>query len=185
MHDTMIHDMGLCVPSLPSLPSLPDALIRSLSAQNAFKRSKPFQGAPKRTETIPDTSKRSRNIPKHLQNVLQTLPNTKRSHTIQNGSKTLQVVPKLSLTFPILIHALCLLTYHTIPWHTMQYHTHHKNHTYGIGVATCIKSCMCSSLRQAHSHDAYVFHARNTSGFCTCHLRLENIDIRSLGHSCF
>ena len=64
-------------------------------------------------------------------------------------------------------------------------HTHHKNHTYGIGLATCIKSCMCSCFRPVLSHEAYVFHARSMSGFCFCQLHLEESETRSLGHSCF
>ena len=46
-----------------------------------------------------------------------------------------------------------------LPYHR----THHKYLTYRIGLATCIKSCMCSSFRRAPSHEAYVFHSRSTS----------------------
>ena len=54
-----------------------------------------------------------------------------------------------------------------------------QNQTCGIGLATCIKSCVCSSFRLAPSHDAYVFHARSTSGFCICQLRLKTFKFRT------
>ena len=87
------------------------------------------------------------------------------------------------------VHNASRLTCHTIPYHKglcLPYNnTHHKNHTYEIGLSTCIESCMCSSFRQAPYHGAYVFHARSTSGICICQLRLEQCKTRSLGHSCF
>ena len=106
--------------------------------------------------------------------------------TYSNDSKTLQAAPERSQTFPNYLSDYAYLQ--TIPHHTMgiclpYHHTHHKNHTYQIHLATCIKSCMCSSFRPAPSHEAYVFHARSTSGFCIRQLRLEKSKTQSLGHS--
>ena len=113
---------------------------------------------------------------------LPIVPKTLETHS--SVSQTLQDALKRSQLF-----FLFMLTHRTIPYHIRlclpYHHTHHKNHTSGIGLATCINSCMCSNLRLALSHDAYVFHARSKSGFCICQLRLDKCKVRSLGHSCF
>ena len=78
------------------------------------------------------------------------------------------------------------MPYHTIPHRTMLTippYTPQKP-TYGRGLATCIKSCVRSSFKLAPFHDAYVFHARSTSGLSICQLRLNKSKIRSLGYSC-
>ena len=61
---------------------------------------------------------------------------------------------------------LTCIPYHTIPYGIMLSIPPYKpqKHTYGIDLATCIKSCMCSSFRQDPSHDAYVLQCKKHAG---------------------
>ena len=82
-----------------------------------------------------------------------------RSQRARNTFKRFSNAPQLCPTFPNSLYAHAYL--HNIPYQMGLYlrynHTHHENHTYEIGLATCIKTCMRSSFRQAPSHDANCF----------------------------
>ena len=173
----LTHLPGL--PGLPGLPSLPNAPIRSLRSkriqkfQATSRHSKMLRNDPRRPNTLPNDPK---NVPKHSQYIImplltyvpyihtrlccpaflacQTLPydpKTLAFKWFQNASSFFKTVPNGSQFVFIL-----MLTY--IPYHDIQYeimliippHTP-QNQTYGIAVATCIKSCMCSSFRLALS----------------------------------
>ena len=113
-----------------------------------------------------------------------SLPNAptdpKTLETLSNGSKMLLAVPKRTQTFPNYLFAYACS--HTIPHHTRPYRIMltilpYTPQKYRIGLATC--------FRLASSHDAYVFHARSTSGFCISQLSLEHERSNHWGHSCF
>ena len=73
-------------------------------------------------------AKRSHKLPKRLKRI-QTFP--QRFKMLHNAARRSQI-----------LLCSCLLTYHTIPYHMgvcLPYnHTHHKNHTCKIGLATCL-----------------------------------------------
>ena len=93
-------------------------------------------------------------------------PNTLGTHS--SDSKTLHAAPKHSQTFTSSVYAYVylhtIILYHTISYRIMLTIPPYRPQkcTYGIGLATCIKFCMCSSFRRAPTHEAYVFHARST-----------------------
>ena len=163
--------MGLRLPSLPSLPSLPKKKHafpkrskRIRTFQNHLKRSQTPPNAP---QTLPDDPKRFQNFPKHspkchyAYTYLHTihtygimLPSISglatapiRPNSARNAFKRLQnaqAAPKRShILFTIM---LTCITSHTIPYRIElclpYHHRQHRQHTYGIGPATCIKCCM-------------------------------------------
>ena len=101
-------------------------------------------------------------------------------------STMLQYAPQRCQTFPNSLSAYAYV--HTMPYMGLclqYYYLHNKNHTYEIGLATCIKSCMCPSFRQFPSDDAYVLHARSASGICICQLHFEKMQDSIIGSFVF
>ena len=132
----------LACPACPTLPYAPESLYTHVNVPNRFKTlrnvARHLQTLPKRSQPFPNAPKTFPNTPNILlclclltyhtyiwDYAAQSPSPAKRSHTIQKRSKRNQTVPKRFKPLPNahkrshVSFCLCLLTHHTIPYHTI------------------------------------------------------------------